>query len=187
MIDLKEFNQLKVYHIFWFSVTLFSMQKILMSACLLGAKVRYDGGDCEQQNALLNKWRIEGRIITICPEMAGGLPTPRPPAEIIGQGGGEAVLTFQANVMTNTQHDVSDAFRQGAELALALAKKHLIKIAILKANSPSCGNTEIYDGSFSRQKIIGQGVTAALLTQHGIKVFNENQLQEAAEYLKTLE
>ena len=163
------------------------MQKILMSACLLGAKVRYDGGDCEQQNALLNQWRSEGRIVTICPEMAGGLPTPRPPAEIIGHGGGQAVLNFQAKVVANTQQDVSDEFRKGAELALALAQKYAIKIAILKANSPSCGNLEIYDGTYSRQRIAGQGVTAALLTQHGIKVFNENQLMEVAEYLETLE
>jgi uncharacterized protein YbbK (DUF523 family) len=106
------------------------MQKILMSACLLGAKVRYDGGDCEQQNALLNQWRAEGRIVTICPEMAGGLPTPRPPAEIIGQGGGEAVLNFQAKVVANTQQDVSDEFRKGAELALVLAQKHNIRVAI---------------------------------------------------------
>ncbi len=158
-----------------------------MSACLLGAKVRYDGGDCEQQNILLNQWRVEGRIVTICPEMAGGLPTPRPPAEIIGNGGGEAVLKFQAKVVANTQQDVSDEFRKGAELALALAQKHDIKIAILKANSPSCGNLEIYDGTYSRQRIVGQGVTAALLTQHGIKVFNENQLMAVAEYLEALE
>lgn len=163
------------------------MQKILMSACLLGAKVRYDGGDCEQQNSLLNQWRTEGRIVTICPEMAGGLPTPRPPAEIIGQGSGEAVLKFQAKVVANTHQDVSDEFRKGAELALALAQKHQIRIAILKANSPSCGNLEIYDGTYSRKRIVGQGVTAALLTQHGIKVFNENQLMEAADYLKALE
>lgn len=163
------------------------MQKILMSACLLGAKVRYDGNDCEQTNDVLSQWRAEGRIVTICPEMAGGLPTPRPPAEIIGQGGGEAVLKFQAKVVANTQQDVSDEFRKGAELALALAQKHQIKMAILKANSPSCGNLEIYDGTYSRQRIMGQGVTAALLTQHGIKVFNENQLEAAAHYLETLE
>lgn len=148
------------------------MQKILMSACLLGAKVRYDGGDCAQENALIQKWLAEDRIITLCPEMAGGLPTPRPPAEMI-----------EEKVMTNTGIDVTTEFHKGAELALTICQKHQIKFALLKARSPSCGNIQIYDGTFSRTLIEGQGITAALLTAHGVKVFNETQLQELAENL----
>src|SRR6185437_5819224 len=110
------------------------MQKILISSCLLGMKVRYDGGDCKQDAALWEQWQKQGRIVNICPEMAGGLPTPRPPAERMGN-----------KIITNTGEDVTQAYQKGAELALALCQKHNIKVAILKARSPSCGNVEIYD------------------------------------------
>lgn len=152
------------------------MQKILVSACLLGAKVRYDGGDCAQDASLLEKWSTEGRLVAVCPEVAGGLSTPRPPAEIKG-----------IQVMTNQGRDVTKEFQRGAEHALALCQKHNIKLAILKAKSPSCGNEQIYDGSFSKILIAGQGITAALLTKHGIRVFNENQLESIALYLNTLD
>ncbi len=148
------------------------MQKILMSACLLGAKVRYDGGDCVQNQVLIQKWLSEGRIVSICPEVSGGLSIPRPPAEIIGN-----------KVMTNTGVDVTTEFHQGAKLAFELCQKHHIKFALLKSRSPSCGNSQIYDGFFNRTLIEGQGITAALLIKHGIKVFNEFQLQDLAESL----
>ena len=149
------------------------MQKILVSACLLGAKVRYDGGDCAQGSSLLDRWITEGRVISICPEMAGGLPTPRPPSELIG-----------TKVMTNQGVDVTAQYRKGAESALALCQQHQIKFALLKARSPSCGNVQIYDGTFTSTKIAGQGVTAALLTENGIQVFNEEQLNELAACLE---
>lgn len=152
------------------------MQKILVSGCLIGLKVRYDGADCKQDAALWDKWQKEGRLVNICPEMAGGLATPRPPAERIGD-----------KVITNTGQDVTDAFKRGADLTLKLCEKHNIKVAILKARSPSCGNVEIYDGSFSKTKIPGQGVTAELLTQHGIRVFNEAELSEVQGLLIQLE
>lgn len=152
------------------------MQKILVSACLLGIKVRYDGGDCAQDASLLEKWSIEGRLVTVCPEVIGGLSTPRPPAEIQG-----------VRVITNQGHDVTTEFQRGATHALALCQKHGIKLAILKARSPSCGNEQIYDGSFNKSVIDGQGVTAALLTQHGIRVFNEGQLESALQCLNTLD
>lgn len=152
------------------------MQKILVSACLLGIKVRYDGGDCGQNSVLLHKWMKLGRVVTICPEMAGGLPTPRPPAEIIG-----------SNVITNLGTDVTTEYNKGAELALELCKKHQIKFALLKARSPSCGNTQIYDGTFTKALIDGQGVTAKLLTQNRIKVFNEAQLGDLITVIKTFD
>lgn len=160
------------------------MKKILISKCLLGAKVRYDGKDNLCQHPLIQQWQKEGRLIAICPEVAGGLTTPRDPAAIIGEGGGQSVLKKLANVKTIHGDDVTDAYIQGAKAALALVKKHGIKIAILKERSPSCGGTEIYTGDFTGQKIIGEGVTAALLKQYGVQIFNESQIEQVAEYLK---
>ncbi len=148
------------------------MQKILMSACFLGQKVRYDGDDCKLQQSIIKKWLAENRIISICPEMAGGLPTPRPPSEIKGD-----------RIVNTHGVDVTAQYQKGAELALALCQKHHINIALLKARSPSCGNQEIYDGSFTKTLIPGQGVTAKLLTKNGIRVFNENQLEEIVDWI----
>ena len=150
-----------------------------MSACLLGQKVRYDGGDCLQNHSRLQAWLKRGDIITICPEMAGGLPTPRPPAEIQNRRAGFDVLHKTAQVKTNTGLDVSESFIRGAEKALALAKEYRIRIAILKAKSPSCGSGVIYDGTFSKMLIPGDGVTSALLKQHHILVFDEYHIDDA--------
>lgn len=146
------------------------MNKILISACLIGHKVRYDGKDCLQLNARLKKYLNAGKVIVICPEMAGGLSTPRPPAEIEQQKTAEEVLQFKAHVLTNDGADVSDAYRKGAEKALVLAKKNNIKVAILKSRSPSCGSKQVYDGTHSKKLVDGMGLTAALLMQHGIKI-----------------
>ncbi|HHT0593205.1 TPA: DUF523 domain-containing protein [Legionella anisa] len=155
------------------------MSKILISACLLGQKVRYDGGDCLQNHPLLQQWLKEGKIITLCPEMAGGLPTPRPPAEIQGRKSGVDVLKNHALVKTKNNQDVTDYFLEGAQRALELVKKHHIRVAILKARSPSCGSNMIYDGTFTRSLMQGEGVTAALLMEHGIQVFDELHIDEA--------
>ncbi|KTC84639.1 MULTISPECIES: DUF523 domain-containing protein [Legionella] len=155
------------------------MVKILMSACLLGQKVRYDGGDCFQNHPVLQQWLKEGRVVTICPEMAGGLPTPRAPAEIQDKQTGNAVLENRALVKTNTQRNVTQSFINGAEKALELVKKHHISVAILKAKSPSCGSDKIYDGTFTRTLIQGDGVTAALLKKEGVQVFDEDHIDDA--------
>ena len=160
-------------------------QKLLISRCLLGHPVRYDGG-ANGPHAQLAQWQAEGRVVSLCPEVAGGLPTPRAPAEIPG-GQGAAVLSASARVMTIDGEDVTQAFVSGARQALQLVEQHSIRIAILKANSPSCGNVQTYDGSFTGSKVEGQGVTAALLTQAGVQVFNELQLAEAAKALADLE
>ncbi|ALE90480.1 DUF523 domain-containing protein [Pseudomonas versuta] len=160
-------------------------QKVLVSRCLLGHRVRYDGGASGPYGQLA-RWQDEGRIIALCPEVAGGLPTPRPPAEIPG-GQGLDVLNGKAPVMTNEGEDVTAAFMDGAQQALALVNRHGIRIAILKANSPSCGNVQTYDGSFSGVKVEGQGVTAALLAGAGVQVFSELQLDDAARALARLE
>ena len=159
--------------------------KVLISRCLLGHPVRYDGGASGPYTRLA-QWQAQGRVIALCPEVAGGLPTPRAPAEISG-GQGEHVLEGMASVQTIDAEDVTEAFVSGARQALALVREHGIRIAVLKAHSPSCGNRLIYDGSFSGTRIAGQGVTAALLTREGVQVFSELELEAAAAALAQLE
>jgi uncharacterized protein YbbK (DUF523 family) len=154
------------------------MHKILVSRCLLGHRVRYDGGASGPFDQLA-AWLQEGRVVALCPEVAGGLPTPRAAAEIPG-GQGVDVLEGRAPVMTTEGEDVSAQFLSGARQALELVEQHGIRVAVLKANSPSCGNLQTYDGSFRGVKVSGEGVTAALLKQHGVQVFSELQLPEAA-------
>ncbi|HEX4549133.1 DUF523 domain-containing protein [Pseudomonas sp.] len=153
------------------------MQKILVSRCLLGHRVRYDGGASGPFD-LLEQWITEGRVVPLCPEVAGGLPTPRAAAEIPG-GQGAEVLDGTAAVITTEGEDVSAQFLDGARQALALVQKHDIRVAVLKANSPSCGNLLTYDGTFSGVKVSGEGVTAALLKRHGVQVFSELELSQA--------
>lgn len=161
------------------------MEKILVSRCLLGHRVRYDGGASGPFD-LLEQWIEEGRVVPLCPEVAGGLPTPRAAAEIPGGQGGE-VLDGTAAVITTDGEDVSAQFLEGARQALKLVQKHGIRVAVLKANSPSCGNLLTYDGTFSGVKVSGEGVTAALLKRHGVRVFSELELAEAAVTLAALD
>lgn len=125
-------------------------------------------------------------MITVCPEVDGGLLVPRPPAEIIG-GDGKTVLANQACLLNIEGKDVTKYYLKGAFAALTTARRFNIKMALLKANSPSCGNAFIYDGTFSGVKKPGIGVTAALLEENGIRVFNEMEIPEAIIYLSTLE
>lgn len=159
------------------------MIKILVSACLNGQPVRYDGKDNALPSLIWQKWQNEGRFVSICPEVAGGLNTPRAPAEIAYDANSPDII----QVITIDGENVTKAFEKGANITATVAKKDDIKIAILKANSPSCGNTHIYDGHFSGTKIQGQGITAKTLSNMKIKVFNENQLEQAELYLCQLE
>lgn len=163
------------------------MQKILISGCLMGQKVRYHGNDAPCSHKAIDKWQREDRIVAICPEVFAGLSVPRPSCEIQGEGGGPAVLAGKAKVVTHTGLDKTDAFISGANKALEIVKSQNIKIAILKSSSPSCGNNTIYDGSYSGKKIPGMGVTAALLAEYGVTVFNENQIDLAETFLEKLE
>ena len=137
---------------------------VLVSACLLGCPCRYDGKSkpCEAVLALMDKHTL----IPVCPEQMGGLATPRLPAECKAGG-----------VFTETGTDVTTQYRRGAEEALHLAKLYGCTHAILKERSPSCGSSGIYDGSFSRALIPGDGVTAALLRQNGITVLGESEVE----------
>jgi uncharacterized protein YbbK (DUF523 family) len=161
------------------------MSKILVSACLLGEPVRYNGSDLRVEDAILHKWSSDGRVIACCPEVCGGLPVPRPPAEIVG-GDGAAVLDGKAAVVDREGKDVSRSFITGAEQALSLCRKHRIKTAILTENSPSCGHSMIYDGRFSGRKIPGAGVTAVLLEKNGVRVFNQHEIEKAAIFLNRI-
>ena len=152
------------------------LPKILVSACLLGEKVRYDGQSKEVYADVLWQWRDEGRLIVLCPEMAGGLPVPRPAAEIQGY-----------KVINCLGDDVTDAFVLGANKAVALCQEHHIQIAILKEGSPSCGVMQINDGTFQRIKIAGQGMTTQALKAIGVRVFNELQLDAAKAYVDSME
>ena len=156
-----------------------SPAKILISACLIGQKVRYDGGHQRFQHPLLGAWQANGLLVPCCPEVLGGLPIPRPPAEIVG-GDGDRVLRGEASVKTAAGADVTQAFIKGAKATLALARRHHIQVAILCQRSPSCGSRQIYNGFFQGLLIPGLGVTTALLKANGIAVFGPEEIDTAA-------
>ena len=147
---------------------------ILISACLMGSFCRFDGGT----NLISDIDPYQNNFIPCCPEQLGGLATPRPAAEIVG-GDAYDVLNGRAKIVTVDGNDVTEAFVLGANKTLALAKKHHVKIAILKENSPSCGSSHIYDGSFTGQKITGVGLTTALLQTNGIDVYSEKNFPQS--------
>jgi uncharacterized protein YbbK (DUF523 family) len=160
------------------------MSYILVSACLLGANVRYDGKVKDPVKRLCSLYD-EGKVIVCCPEVDGGLPVPRPPAEIVG-GDGYDVLEERSDILREDGTSVKAAFVAGAEHALSLCKDHDIKVAILKSKSPSCGSKEIYDGSFRGVLKEGVGVTTALLRRNGISVYDENEIDAAIAYFEML-
>ena len=139
--------------------------KIMVSACLLGYNVKYDGNN-NLDDKLINFLK-DFEVISICPEVMGGLPIPRIPSEILNQ-----------KVINQKEKDVTKEFLMGASKVLALAKKENIKIAILKDGSPSCGSSYIYDGTFTHTKINDLGITTKLLKENGIIVLNENNYKE---------
>jgi len=154
-----------------------AIEPYLVSACLLGLPTAYDGEG--RTVAELIAMAVQGRVVPICPEVAGGLPVPRPPAEIVG-GSGEDVLEGRAQVVTVDGQDVTDAFLRGARIALETARRFGIRTAVLKSHSPSCGCCRIYDGTHSGRLVPGQGVTAALLRREGIEVLSEEEFNRTA-------
>ena len=153
---------------------------LLVSSCLAGLEVRYNG--THSLNQRIQALVREGKARMVCPELLGGLSTPREPAEIRG-GDGEAVLNGTASVRVESGRDVTESFIQGAYETLRIAQEVNATMVVLKQNSPSCGSTHIYNGEFSNQKIPGQGVTAVLLLRNGIQVISENELHEVLEQL----
>ncbi len=153
------------------------MTKVLVSACLLGERVRYDGQLKAVANPVLARWVAEGRVVPVCPEVAGGLPVPRPPAE----------QQLDGRVVTVAGVDVTSAFAQGAARALALAAEHAVGCAVLKESSPSCGSSRVHDGSFRGQEVPGAGVTTQALRAAGVPVFSEQGLADADALLRSLD
>ncbi|WP_046174216.1 DUF523 domain-containing protein [Domibacillus indicus] len=151
---------------------------ILVSSCLAGMKVRYNGTD--RLDERIRRLVDEKKAVMACPELLGGFQTPRPPAEIIG-GTGEDVLNGRASVVDSLGRDVTAMYMAGAAETLKMAKEAGAAIVVLKENSPSCGSKAIYNGTFSGEKIPGAGVTAALLRRNGIKVLSEEEFLEEAD------
>lgn len=149
------------------------MKRILISACLLGRPVRYDGAGKALGDARLDRWSAEGRLVPVCPELLGGLAVPRPSAEIEGGASGADVLAGRARIVTGDGADVTAAFRAGAEAALAIARREGCVLALLTDGSPSCGRNSIYSGAFDGVRHQGMGVFAALLEASGVEVFAE--------------
>jgi len=158
-----------------------------VSACLLGEAVRYNGGDMRCDDNILLRWQRDGRVISVCPEVGGGLPVPRPRAEITDGADGMQVLAGNAKVFDSNGRDVTAYLVCGAEHALERARAMRIRIAVLKEGSPSCGTGHTFDGSFTDTRVPNRGVTAALLRQAGIHVFSEARLAEADKLLRQLE
>lgn len=161
--------------------------KILISSCLLGEDVKYDGNNNSiaygssftfNEKETFMDILCENEIYSFCPEVSGGLSVPRVTSEIVS-------TTKPFIVKNKNDEDVTINFLLGARNTLELCKTQNIKVALLKAKSPSCGNKEIYDGTFTSTLIEGQGLTAKLLSENGIKIFNENELYKLLDWIKT--
>jgi len=152
--------------------------QILISACLLGDLVRYDRKSKYVENPIILAWQKTDRLVKICPEVSGGLSTPRLPAEI------QPSNSSRIKVVNVEKEDVTDAFESGARYALQKCLDNNIKLAILTEGSPSCGSSTINDGLFKHKKIPGEGITTRLLRKNGIAVFSHLEIKQARDYFK---
>ena len=148
---------------------------ILVSSCLAGLEVRYNGTHRLDRRIL--QLIEENKAISVCPELLGGLSVPREPAEIIG-GDGDAVLDGNAKVIDRLGRDVTEQFIKGAYDTLKTAQNVQANAVVLKEYSPSCGSSMIYNGNFNGEKMVGNGVTVALLRRHRIRVFSEENIKD---------
>lgn len=140
-------------------------EKLLISSCLLGANVKYNGLNNKIDNASLEALKEKYELYTVCPESMGGLTIPRNPSEIKGE-----------YVYSSLGIDVTNYFINGANISLKVALDNNIKKALLKESSPSCGSSLVYDGTFTGKKVNGQGITTKLLRENGIEVYSENDI-----------
>ena len=143
-----------------------SMEKLLISACLAGENCKYSGGNNFIGETALASLGDKYELVSVCPEVMGGLSVPRCPCERIG-----------ARVMNERGEDVTAQFKAGAELTANICERQGVKKALLKEKSPSCGSGRIYDGTFSHTVIAGDGVTAERLRALGIALFGESELE----------
>lgn len=142
-------------------------ERLLISACLLGRRCKYDGGANTLPAGALEALRERYELVPVCPETAGGLPIPREPSERRGAG-----------VFSRSGADVTAAYARGAQIALRLARRFGCRKALLKERSPSCGAGSIYDGSFSHTEIPGDGVTAEALRAAGLSLYGESEVEK---------
>lgn len=142
------------------------MKSILISACLLGVACRYDGLSKPLDREIIEKLREQYHLIPVCPEVMGGLPTPRIPAEISSDG----------KVFRQDDVNVSENYIRGAKEALRLAEIFQCDTALMKEKSPSCGAGKIYDGSFSKTLTDGNGIASELLQKNGIRIIGESKI-----------
>ncbi|MBL3729352.1 DUF523 domain-containing protein [Lysinibacillus sp. HST-98] len=148
---------------------------ILISACLAGLNVRYNGTNSLDEK--IQKLVLENKAVTVCPELMGGFSTPREPAEIVG-GNGQDVLDGNATVVESSGQNVTDLYLKGAYATLQKALEVGATHVILKEYSPSCGSAKIYNGRFNGTKLAGEGVTTALLRRNNIIVLSEENFFE---------
>lgn len=160
--------------------------KILVSACLMGFQVRYNGSNKAQLADVLARWQREGRLVIHCPELAAGLPIPRLPAEILNAQGAD-VMKNRAQIVESDGQDVTAHYQLAAWLALKAAQEEGCTAALLTDGSPTCGSQFIYDGTFNGQRKPGAGVAAALLREHGITVFSDQQLSQLLVWMEQRE
>jgi uncharacterized protein YbbK (DUF523 family) len=154
---------------------------IIVSACLAGYNCKYTGGNNLVPD--IAKLVNEGKAIPVCPEELGGLPTPRPACEIMG-GNGHDVLAGRAKIVNIEGKDVSEQFIAGAQKVLKKVQQNNTNIAILKQRSPSCGVDIIYDGTFKGIRKPGQGVLSALLSQHGLELYSEEDYAKCKDIVR---
>ncbi len=142
------------------------MQNVLISACLLGVDCKYNGSNNKLDDEIINLLKEKCNLIPVCPEIMGGMPTPRNPIEI-----------SDGKVFDYDGEEFTKEFEKGSDEVLKLAKLYDATIAILKENSPSCGSNYIYDGTFNHQKIKGMGIAAHKLSKENIKLFSEENVK----------
>lgn len=160
--------------------------RILVSACLLGQKVRYNATAKAQLMSELQKLYKTGSVVACCPELAAGLPTPRPAAELAGGSGADA-LAGRIAVIDISGGNVTADYQRAAQLALETAQRNNCTAALLTDGSPTCGSLQVYDGTFKNRRIPGEGVATALLRQNGITVFSETQVASLLDWLEKQE
>lgn len=154
--------------------------RIFISACLVGQNVRYDGRAKTLDHPLVERWRAEGRLVALCPELSAGFTVPRPPAEIAPGASGDDVLSGAGRIVERTGRDVTDMFLVGAEIALDVALANGCRFALLTDGSPSCGTREIHAGRFDGKRRDGRGVVAARFSEAGIAVFAHHEIEALA-------
>jgi uncharacterized protein YbbK (DUF523 family) len=162
------------------------MWRVLVSGRLGGATIRFHETGVLVDSPIWRQWKAEGRLVSVCPELAVGFPVPRPPAEIV-DGTAAEVFDGHGRVLEASGRDVTELFRAAAHRAVQRALDAHVALAVLVDGGPTCGSSYAHDGTFSGAVTPGRGVAAEALQRHGIPVFDQHQLVQAAAALAELE